>query len=148
MFKTIVVGTDGSDSANKAVLRAAELARSSGATLHLVSAYHPVIGTLSAEAAMGAPPPNPEWEEEAVAETEKLLKAAADAAVPDRTLHERHVVAGEPAGAILDIAEKVGADLIVVGSKGMGGARRFLLGSVPNKVTHHASCDVLIVHTT
>ena len=55
---------------------------------------------------------------------------------------------GDPADAILDVAEERDADLIVVGNKGMTGARRFLLGSVPNKVSHHAPCSVLIVRTT
>jgi nucleotide-binding universal stress UspA family protein len=52
---------------------------------------------------------------------------------------------GDAADAILDVAEEQGADLIVVGNKGMTGATRFLLGSVPNKVSHHAPCSVLIV---
>src|SRR6202000_1183244 len=56
--------------------------------------------------------------------------------------------AGGPAGAILDVAEERDADLIVVGNKGMTGARRFLLGSVPNKVSHHAPCSVLIIRPT
>ena len=55
---------------------------------------------------------------------------------------------GDPADAILDVAEELGADLIVVGNKGMTGAKRFLLGSVPNKVSHHAPCSVLIIRTT
>jgi nucleotide-binding universal stress UspA family protein len=55
---------------------------------------------------------------------------------------------GDPADAILDVAEEQGADLIVVGNKGMTGAKRFLLGSVPNKVSHHAPCSVLIIRTT
>jgi nucleotide-binding universal stress UspA family protein len=55
---------------------------------------------------------------------------------------------GDPADAILDVAEEEGADLIVVGNKGMTGAKRFLLGSVPNKVSHHAPCSVLIIRTT
>ena len=55
---------------------------------------------------------------------------------------------GEPADAILDVAEEEGADLIVVGNKGMTGAKRFLLGSVPNKVSHHAPSSVLIIRTT
>jgi len=55
---------------------------------------------------------------------------------------------GDPADAILDIAEELDADLIVVGNKGMTGAKRFLLGSVPNKVSHHAPCSVLIIRTT
>src|SRR5205807_410640 len=55
---------------------------------------------------------------------------------------------GDPADAILDVAEEQDADLIVIGSKGMQGTKRFLLGSVPNKISHHASCSVLIVRTT
>ena len=55
---------------------------------------------------------------------------------------------GDPADAILDVAEETKADLIIVGNKGMTGARRFLLGSVPNKVSHHAPCSVLIIRTT
>ena len=62
-----------------------------------------------------------------------------------RAIHARE---GDPADAILDVAEELGADLIVVGNKGMSGAKRFLLGSVPNKVSHHAPCSVLIVRTT
>ena len=54
---------------------------------------------------------------------------------------------GDPADAILDVAEEREADLIVVGNKGMTGAKRFLLGSVPNKVSHHAPCSVLIIRT-
>ncbi len=55
---------------------------------------------------------------------------------------------GDAADAILDVAEEQRTDLIVVGNKGMTGAKRFLLGSVPNKVSHHAPCSVLIVRTT
>ena len=54
---------------------------------------------------------------------------------------------GDPADAILDVAEELNADLIVVGSKGTTGAERFLLGSVPDKVTHHAPCAVMIIRT-
>jgi nucleotide-binding universal stress UspA family protein len=61
---------------------------------------------------------------------------------------ETYAREGDPADAILDVAEEKGADLIVVGNKGMTGARRFLLGSVPNKVSHHAPCNVMIVRTT
>src|SRR3712207_7528474 len=61
---------------------------------------------------------------------------------------EKFARQGDPADAILDVAEETKADLIVVGNKGMTGARRFLLGSVPNKVSHHAPCSVLIIRTT
>ena len=71
--------------------------------------------------------------------------AVASAAGVEAEVHARQ---GSPADAILDVAEETGADLIVVGNKGMTGAERFLLGSVPNKVSHHAPCSVLIVRTT
>jgi nucleotide-binding universal stress UspA family protein len=61
---------------------------------------------------------------------------------------QTHASEGDPADAILDVAEEIKADLIVVGNKGMTGARRFLLGSVPNNVSHHAPCSVIIVKTT
>jgi nucleotide-binding universal stress UspA family protein len=54
---------------------------------------------------------------------------------------------GDPAEMLIEAAEDTGGDLIVVGSKGMASATRFVLGSVPNKVSHHAPCDVIIVHT-
>jgi nucleotide-binding universal stress UspA family protein len=59
-----------------------------------------------------------------------------------------HAREGDPADAIIDVAEETNADLVIVGNKGMTGARRFLLGSVPNKISHHAPCSVLIVRTT
>jgi nucleotide-binding universal stress UspA family protein len=76
-----------------------------------------------------------------------LDKAAAQAkkAKVDVVTHPRE---GDPADAILDVAEENDADLVLVGNKGMTGARRFLLGSVPNKISHHAPCDVWIVKTT
>ena len=61
---------------------------------------------------------------------------------------ETHAREGDPADAILDVAEEQKADLIVVGNKGMTGAKRFLLGSVPNKISHHAPCSVMIIRTT
>ena len=77
-----------------------------------------------------------------------LLENAAGAARDAGVEAETHAREGDPADAILDVAEEIGADLIVVGNKGMTGARRFLLGSVPNKISHHAPCGVYIVRTT
>jgi nucleotide-binding universal stress UspA family protein len=61
---------------------------------------------------------------------------------------ETHAARGDAAEALIDAAAQTGADLIVVGNRGMTGARRFLLGNVPNKVSHHAPCSVLIVRTS
>jgi nucleotide-binding universal stress UspA family protein len=78
-----------------------------------------------------------------------LLDSAAQTA-RDAGVEQVETVArvGDAADAILDVAEEQGSDLIVVGNKGMTGATRFLLGSVPNKISHHAPCSVLIVRTT
>ena len=76
------------------------------------------------------------------------LEAAAALAREASVPVELYARQGDPADAILDVAEEQGADLIVVGNKGMTGAKRFLLGSVPNKISHHAPCSVLIIRTT
>jgi nucleotide-binding universal stress UspA family protein len=76
------------------------------------------------------------------------LAEAGKALEEDGVRVETHAREGDPADAILDVAEEQGADLIVVGNKGMTGAKRFLLGSVPNKVSHHAPCSVMIIRTT
>jgi nucleotide-binding universal stress UspA family protein len=147
MFKSVVVGTDGSDTASKAVDAAVELARLTGATLEIVSAYEPVPAQrLRAEARQV--PADLEWMINPREDVEATLAEAAgrvrDAGVTVRT----YARGGDPADAILDVAEERGSDLIVVGNKGMTGAKRFLLGSVPNKISHHAPCSVLIVRTT
>jgi nucleotide-binding universal stress UspA family protein len=146
MFSSIVVGTDGSDTASKAVAQAIDLARSVGAKLELVTAYEPVSSQrISAERREA--PEDLQWaigpREDADATLEAAAKPAREAGV-EVELYARQ---GDPADAILDVAEEVEADLIVVGNKGMTGAKRFLLGSVPNKVSHHAPCSVLIIRT-
>jgi nucleotide-binding universal stress UspA family protein len=142
MFQSIVVGTDGSPTAAEAVRRAAELARGTGATLHLVSAYKPMHG---AKVAGGGA--SEQWQVAAHANVEAILRDAVTPLGNDLNI-ETYERTGDPADAILDVAETQGADLIVVGNKGMTGAKRYLLGSVPNKVAHHSPCSVMIVHTT
>jgi nucleotide-binding universal stress UspA family protein len=141
MFNSIVVGTDGSDSATKAVQEACTLAKRVGAGLHVVSAYEPVAGARLGEESSEVPV-TPSFEVEAV------LEAAAGKGHADGVEVETYARRGDPADAILDVAEEKGADLIIVGSKGMRGAKRFLLGSVPDKISHHARCSVLIVRTS
>jgi nucleotide-binding universal stress UspA family protein len=148
MFASIVVGTDGSETARIAVDRAAELSLSIGARLEIVSAYEPVpSGRLRGP--QQEAPPDVEWMVNPREDVDATLRAAAEAAEGaglDRV--GTHARQGDPADAILDVAEEQHADLVVVGNKGMTGAKRFLLGSVPNKVSHHAPCSVLIVRTT
>jgi nucleotide-binding universal stress UspA family protein len=147
MFQTIVVGTDGSETAGKAVREAIDLAARVGASLDLVSAYEPVSSQRLREEARQIPE-DLQWMVNPREDVDVTLREAAErvrAAGVDVQTFARE---GDPADAILDVAEERGADLIVVGNKGMTGAKRFLLGSVPNKVSHHAPCSVLIIRTT
>jgi nucleotide-binding universal stress UspA family protein len=147
LFKRIVVGTDGSETAAEAVNQALELAELSGATLSLVSAYQPASGRR-VEAEQAGAPADVQYEIGPREDVNLVLDAAA-ADVKQRGVEvQTHPVEGDPADAILNVAEETKADLIVVGNKGMTGARRYLLGSVPNNVSHHAPCSVMIVRTT
>jgi nucleotide-binding universal stress UspA family protein len=147
MFQRIVVGTDGSETAGKAVAQAVELAAAVGATIDLVSAYEPVPDARLREERT-AVPDDVSWMVNPREDVDATLGAAAELAEEKGVTIERHARQGDPADAILDVAEEQNADLIIVGNKGMTGAKRFLLGSVPNKVSHHAPCSVLIVRTT
>ncbi|MDX6707376.1 MAG: hypothetical protein QOD83_1375 [Solirubrobacteraceae bacterium] len=147
MFTSIVVGTDGSDTATEAVRQAIALARSVGARIELVSAYEPVPESRLREESVHAPEEDLHWMvnvREDVLATLETAAAAIRAAGIEVEVFARQ---GDPADAILDVAEERGSDLIVVGNEGMTGAKRFLLGSVPNKVSHHAPCSVLIIRT-
>jgi nucleotide-binding universal stress UspA family protein len=145
VFEVIVVGTDGSETAAEAVREAVELARVHRARLHIVSAYQPVLSANS-EAARQQLPEELRWMVSPGEQADQLLRRiAADITDVDVDTHPRP---GDAANAIIDVAEEQRADLIVVGNKGMAGVARFLLGSVPNKVAHHAPCNVLIVRTT
>ena len=142
MYSTIVVGTDGSETATSAVIAAADLARAHNAALHLVTAYRtrsgsvsvPIAGAAAADAGVGG----------AVSQKvgEDMLNALAGEL--GDIVAGTHVSAGDPAAVVVGVAGSTGADLIVVGSKGM---HRKVLGSVPNSVAHDAPCDVLIVKT-
>jgi nucleotide-binding universal stress UspA family protein len=147
MFSSIVVGTDGSQTAAKAVRAAADLARSVGASLDIVSAYEPVSGQRLREEARQAPD-DTQWTINPREDVDATLSEAAESVAGAGLAVETFAREGDPADAILDVAEERGADLVVVGNKGMTGAKRFLLGSVPNKVSHHAPCSVLIIRTT
>jgi nucleotide-binding universal stress UspA family protein len=147
MFSSIVVGTDGSETAGKAVLQATELARQVGAKVSLVSAYEPVSGQRLREERREVPK-DMEWMVNPREDVEATLKEAAEQLEGAGVEVDTFAREGDAADAILDVAEETHADLIVVGNKGMTGTKRFLLGSVPNKVSHHAPCSVLIIRTT
>jgi nucleotide-binding universal stress UspA family protein len=144
MGEAIVVGTDGSDTAKEAVNEAIRLAKAFDGELHVVSAYKPLRGAHVSGAPAGAAKV---WQPLPDSRVEAILQEAAAAVrlrdVPVKT----HTSEEEPGDALLSVASQVDAKLIVVGNRGMQGARR-VLGSVPNKVAHHASCNVLIVATT
>ena|SRR6476620_6317258 len=147
MFRSIVVGTDGSETAGKAVEAAVELAKMCDAQLHIVSAYEPVPkGRLREEARQA--PDDTQWMINEREDVDATLSEAADKVREAGVEADTFAREGDPADAILDVAEERDADLIVVGNKGMTGAKRFLLGSVPNRVSHHAPCSVLIIRTT
>jgi nucleotide-binding universal stress UspA family protein len=148
MYGTIVVGTDGSETAKEAVRQAAELAKAVGATVLLVSAYEPV-SEARLQKERTEVPDDVSWMVNPREDVQAVLDSEAERIKGDGVGEvETFAREGDPADAILDVAEEKNADLIVVGNKGMTGARRFLLGSVPNKVSHHAPCNVMIVRTT
>jgi nucleotide-binding universal stress UspA family protein len=147
MFSSIVVGTDGSDTAAQAVRQAVDLAGAVGAKLELVSAYSPVSEQRLSEERRQAPE-DLQWAISPREDVDATLESAAEVARGAGVAVDIYPRQGDPADAILDVAEEREADLIIVGNKGMTGAKRFLLGSVPNKVSHHAPCSVLIIRTT
>jgi nucleotide-binding universal stress UspA family protein len=147
VFNRIVVGTDGSETASEAVRQATELAKISDARLDIVSAYEPIPRTRLQEEQREAPG-DVQYEISPREDVNLTLDSAAGTARNQGLEAQTHAMEGDPADAILNVAEEINADLIIVGNKGMTGARRFLLGSVPNKVSHHAPCSVMIVQTT
>jgi len=130
MYQRIVVGTDGSETASRAVEHAIELAAATGATLHLVHAWDvsPAMARVEDDGA-------------------ELLAATAQVVAEAGVAVETHIVRSDPADALIEVAGEVHADLLVVGNRGMAGIQRLLLGSVANRISHHSPCTLLIVRT-
>jgi nucleotide-binding universal stress UspA family protein len=147
VFTRIVVGTDGSDTAGEAVDQAIDLAKLTGATLGIVSAFQPVPKRRIQGEQAGVPA-DIAHEIGPREDVNLVLDAAAAKARAAGVEVTTHPIQADPADAILNAAEEIKADLIVVGNKGMTGARRYLLGSVPNNISHHAPCSVMIIQTT
>lgn len=142
--KPVVVGTNGSDTARLAVREAVRMAAALGAEVHIVSGYKPIRGAHIAGAAEGAArvwAPLPDSFVESVLQHSETI--ARTHGVPATT----HAFERDPAKALLDVADEVGAGMIVVGSKGMQGTERFSLGNVSHTISHRAPCDVHIVFT-
>lgn len=147
MYKTIVVGTDGSPTATEAVRVAAALARCFGAVIHVVRAYQPASQHYASAAMVPVASAGIlEYDEVIRADVETGLAALCTSADLAGLTVETHARPQAATDAILAVADETGADLIVVGNRGMHGAKR-IFGSVPNSVTHHAPCSVLVVNT-
>ncbi len=143
MYDTIVVGTDGSATALKAVAHAATLAAATDAHLH-IAMVTPSIPMVVAPDMLIA---SAEWTDATQQATAAALQSAAEAAAAVGAETSTHQLSGDPADALLGLCDDIDSDLLVIGSRGMHGARRFLLGSVSSRCVHHANRSVLIVHT-
>jgi nucleotide-binding universal stress UspA family protein len=148
VYRRIVVGTDGSSTADRAVDVAGDLARLSGAELQLVTAYRPVRAAVMAGVSASGGALVPAWlgDDERVA-AEEVVRRARERLEGNDVVVRSTARLGEPADALLAVAEELDADLLVVGNRGMSGVRRYLLGNVADRVAHHAPCSVYIVHT-
>jgi nucleotide-binding universal stress UspA family protein len=149
MYKQIVVGTDGSAGANIAVAAAIELARLTGATLHIVNAHKVTTAYhLAASPEIMIPAGDIVDSNDAIhAEAQSVCDRVVEQAKRAGVQAESHCVAGDAADALIRVAEDAECDLVVVGNRGMSGVRRFVLGSVPNKLSHKSPTSLLIVDT-
>ena len=141
MFQKVVVGADASPTAEEAFLYALELVKTSGGTLHIVSAYKRAAvstGAVPDEFTDGVDPGGL---------ASSVLDGLASRARAVGVTAVTHAIKEDPADSIVSVAQQEEADLIVVGNKGMKGVRR-VLGSVPNDVAHRSPCSILIVQTT
>lgn len=146
-YSTILVGTDGSESSFRAVERAAEVAKGAGATLVLVTAYHPMSPREQQAAAevLGGE----SYKVSGATPAEDVLRDACErAAAVGVQDTETIAVQGDPVDELARVAKDRDVDLIVVGNRGLNSLAGRLLGSVPANISHRAGCDVLIVHTT
>lgn len=162
-FRKILVGTDGSPTAMRAVDMSAELARSLGAALSIVCVYEPPTEQQLQQ--WRADPEDPvaqwnvgkdvrgipeefKWKIAGATEAEDVLERSVEHATRVGVEAEVEAIRGNPAEELIRYAERGDFDLIAVGSVGMSGAKRFMLGNVPHRISHHAPTDVLILRTT
>ena len=142
MISTVAVGTDGSATASEAVTMAAELARRFGASLVLVSAFQ---GSEQAPMDRRDASPEVQWAVSPLARVKEILARTQEELQREGIDCTTRVDEGDPADVLVRLASECEADLLVIGNKGM---HRRVLGSVPNTVTHKATCAVLVVKTT
>ena len=144
-YQTVVVGTDGSDSSLRAVDRAGQLASGAGAKVIVATAYLPVPGDTRAADILK----DEGYKMTGNAPIYELLRDASDRAkAAGATNVEERAIVGAPVDALVELAEEVGADLLVIGNVGLNTIAGRLLGSVPANVARRSKIDVLIVHTT
>jgi len=144
-YRHILVGTDGSDTATEAVRHAAVLAAANGARLTVLSVFtdpHPGTGPDMAHL-----PDDLRWQVTGIAQAEETAQAGAHVAKGLGADAHPRVERGDPAEAIVKAVEVGNFDLVVVGSRGLSSPTRFLLGNVPDTVSHHVPCDIAIIHT-
>ena len=137
-MKSIVVGTDGSPNAEAAVRRAVEIAKGTGAVVNLVTAFPETHYEGIASSAR-------QDKVDMVGVAESVLARARREPEEQGVKIETYARGGDPARVIVEIAEEVDADVIIVGARGQSAVKRFLLGSVSSKLSHHAPCDLMIV---
>jgi nucleotide-binding universal stress UspA family protein len=142
VISTVAVGTDGSGTADEAVREAAEIARRFGAKLVLLSAFERSKRSSAAKA-----PRNVElqWASNSSARVRSILERIEEDLGKEGINCETRADEGDAGEVLVRLAEECGADLLVIGNRGM---KRRVLGSVPNTVTHNAGCSVLVVKTT
>lgn len=146
-YTTVLVGTDGSESSFRAVDRAAEVARDSGATLLLACAYRPMSAreVQDAQDVLGGEA----YKVSGSTPAEDVLRDAADRArAAGLTDVETFAIEGDPVDELIGVVKRRGVDLVVIGNRGLNSLAGRLLGSVPANISHRATCDVLIVYTT
>src|SRR5438270_13030685 len=144
MVETIAVGTDGTETAQRAVDFALDMAERYGAKIVIASAYKPVSeDRLRREQA--AAPQEIQWSINPSEDVDATLRAVEEQAKERGLRYASEARTGDPADVLVGIAEDQGADVLIVGNKGM---HRRVLGSVPNSISHNAPCSVLIVKTT
>ncbi len=161
-YDKILVGTDGSPTATKAVEMAAQLAAKLGAVTMIVCAYEPptehelsqlragsgdALAQWKSGSAVASTPEEFRWRIAGATQAEDVLDRAADRAAKVGVEPGVRAVEGNPAAALISIAERERFDVIVVGSVGMSGPKRFMLGNVPHRISHHAPTDLLILRT-
>lgn len=161
-YEKILVGTDGSPTAMRAVEMSCELAKSLAATTLIVTVYEPpsdqelkqlrsgtndAIGAWSQTREQKQTPAGFQWRLASAAQAEDVLERAADRVAEKGLEAEVRAVEGSPVDCMLQIAKDDNFDLVAVGSVGMSGSKRFMLGNVPHRLSHHAPTDILILHT-